>query len=198
MCSSPPNKWCLGLEHYLNTENTPTSLTVFKYSSLRLMLPSHYVTASALCPRSWQKPTQNSAADIWVTEILPALLAPSESSESSLILLKPKGNNAWQFNTSYLQQGCCRIPLQALCQFIHLIQEENGIVHPHSLQPVDDPARHAAHVGAPAKEGGTRVVTQGTWGATSKIAQIKLQAKQKNKEHCNNSCFLCKNLWNTW
>lgn len=97
-----------------------------------------------------------------------------------------------QFNTSYLKQGCCRIPLQALCQFIHLIQEENGIVHPDSLQPIDDPARHAAHVSTPGKEWvwGKRVVTRGT--GTSKISQIKLQAKQKNKEHCNSSCFFYK------
>lgn len=93
-----------------------------------------------------------------------------------------------QFDTSYLKQGCCRIPLQALCQFIHLIQEEHRVVHPNSLQPIDDPAGHAAHVGAPGEGMGNGGDT-GTGAATSQTSQIKLQAQQKNKRYCNNSCF---------
>lgn len=153
------------------------------------MVLSHYVTASALlCPKNWQKPTRirtqqylnNRAGTVrpsfvqWIFQV-------------KFNIFKIQMKQCLQFNTSYLKQGCCRIPLQALCQFIHLIQEENRIVHPHSLQPVDDPARHAAHIGAPGKEWGwgNSLVTQRAGPATSKMSQMKLQAKQKKKDHCN-------------
>lgn len=48
----------------------------------------------------------------------------------------------------HLQQSGCRVSLQALPQFVHLVQEENWVIDAHRLQPVDDASGHAPHVRA--------------------------------------------------
>lgn len=52
----------------------------------------------------------------------------------------------------YLQQSSCRISLQALPQFVHLIQEKHRVIDTDRLQTVDDASRHAPHVCASGKK----------------------------------------------
>lgn len=54
----------------------------------------------------------------------------------------------------YLQQSSCRVSLQALPQFVHLIQEKYWVIDTNCLQTIDDAPGHAPHICASGKEGG--------------------------------------------
>lgn len=65
-----------------------------------------------------------------------------------------------------LKQCSCRVSLQALPKFVHLIQEEDWIIDTYCLQTVDDAAGHAAYICAPGGMGREPLVLMSNWNTT--------------------------------
>lgn len=88
----------------------------------------------------------------------------------------------------YLQQSSCRIPLQALPQFVHLIQEKYWVVHADGLQTIDDASRHAPHICASGKKIISTCLKMKTKVCIYRDTEIFLKKKYKKKNTCVLEC----------